>query len=141
MNKQPLPAKGEIWVKLHNSEHHYVSNFGRMWTNLRGCRILRGWKDSVGYRKVTISGKNEFVHRFVAIAFIPNPENKPQVNHKDGNKLNNAVSNLEWVTDAENKQHAKNTGLMRGLKGSRNHFSKLSEVEVVAIKKISKIND
>jgi hypothetical protein len=69
-----------------------------------------------GYNHVTIqiNGKPKRfrVHRLVAEAFIPNPENKPYVNHIDGNRQNNLAENLEWVTPAENTQHAINTGLM-----------------------------
>lgn len=68
-----------------------------------------------GYLKIgfNVRGKlyNRLVHRIVAQTFIPNPENKREVNHIDGNKLNNSVKNLEWVTSAENKQHAIRTGL------------------------------
>lgn len=53
------------------------------------------------------------VHKIVALAFIPNPENKPEVNHKDGNKLNNSINNLEWVTHAENMEHWVSSGLLK----------------------------
>lgn len=83
---------------------------------------LNGWIDVYGYRVISmnISPKGEvyrfvkkLVHRLVAQAFIPNPENKPQVNHIDGNKLNNNVSNLEWVTNKENYIHARSHGLIK----------------------------
>lgn len=64
-----------------------------------------------GYKHVKIGNKLIYVHRLVATAFIPNPDNKPQVNHKDGNKSNNNVNNLEWVTAKENSRHAVETGL------------------------------
>ena len=70
-----------------------------------------------GYYLVTLvdpethKRKNQFIHRLLAQAFIPNPENKPQVNHIDANKQNNALSNLEWVTSKENSVHAVGMGL------------------------------
>lgn len=71
----------------------------------------------VGYLIVTMVNattkvrKNQFIHRLLAKSFIPNPENKPHVNHIDGNKQNNTLSNLEWATSKENSQHAVDLGL------------------------------
>ena len=70
-----------------------------------------------GYYSVGIHRKTHMVHRLVAKAYIPNPENKPYVNHIDGNKLNNHVDNLEWCTVQENNQHARETGLHKQAKG------------------------
>ena len=82
------------------------------------------------------------VHRLVAKAFIPNPDNKPQVNHKDGNKQNNHVSNLEWVTDQENRQHAIDNNLFKTIKQKerarceRNNMAKLKNSDVIEIRKL-----
>ena len=81
-----------------------VSNLGRV--KHRG-KILKAVDCGHGYTKSYIGGKNRYLHRIVAKTFIPNPENKEQVNHKDGNRANNCVDNLEWVTQLENTKHAK----------------------------------
>ena len=74
------------------------------------------------------------MHRLVAMAFIPNPDNLPEVNHIDGNKLNNCVTNLEWVTGKKNIQLAWETGLIYGLKGEKNGRSKLNDEQVREIR-------
>lgn len=74
--------------------------------NKRNGRIIKPQLNGKGYLRVSIGGKLQFVHRLVAEKYIPNPENKEQVNHKDGNKLNNSVENLEWTTNKENRKHA-----------------------------------
>ena len=69
-------------------------------------RYVKPQPNGKGYLRVAIGKKLMFVHRLVAEKYIPNEGHKPQVNHKDGNKLNNCVDNLEWVTNQENRNHA-----------------------------------
>lgn len=78
---------------------------------LKPERELKLTLNNRGYLSVGIHHKTFMVHRLVAKAFIPNPDNKPFVNHMDGNKTNNCFSNLEWCTCAENNAHARATGL------------------------------
>lgn len=104
------------------SEHYSASSYGYIISHARTIFTKKGWKKSVrekklipkigskGYCGVSLyidnSIKNMQVHRVIAEIFIANPENKPQVNHKDGDKLNNRVENLEWSTQEENMLHA-----------------------------------
>ncbi len=81
--------------------------------------VMKAHKDGSGYLRVKLLGETRKVHRLVASAFIPNPENKPTVNHINGNKTDNRVDNLEWATHSENKQHAFDAGLTIGHTGRR----------------------
>ena len=85
-----------------------------------------------GYLRVSIGQQLYFVHRLVAEQYIPNPENKQQVNHKDGNKLNNTVENLEWASNQENRTHAVKHGLH--LEGEKCPWAKLTEQDVIFIR-------
>jgi hypothetical protein len=87
----------------------------------------------IGYRSFCIDNRPQYAHRLVATMFLPNPEGKPEVNHKDGNKLNNHVSNLEWVTSQENNAHAERTGLRRRARGERVYTAKLTNAQVLEI--------
>lgn len=94
---------------------------------------LKGKVEPNGYVSVRINGGHFLYHRVVATALIPNPDNKPYVNHIDGDKQNNHPSNLEWVTHSENMKHSYDTGL-RSKVGEKHHKSKLSEVDVHEIR-------
>lgn len=103
--------ESEIWKKVPNTiKTYYVSNLGRF--KNANNQIMENYKPSIsGYKICVIDSKSYRLHRIVASTFIENPENKAQVNHIDGNKTNNAVSNLEWVTNQENQIHKFKTGL------------------------------
>lgn len=114
----------EIWKDIQGYEGLYqVSNLGNVmsWINNRQHKrkqglMLKPRVSKHGYYYVNIykNGERKTIknHRLVAETFIPNLESKPEVNHKDGNKLNNCVDNLEWVTSQENIIHGINTGLI-----------------------------
>ena len=134
----------EIWKDARGFEGIYqVSNLGRIRsvdryvnsglknvkTFLHKGKILKQQQNRCGY--LLIRGKkdnkkiNILLHQIVAETFISNPENKPEVNHIDGNKQNNCVSNLEWVTYSENLKHAFRTGLKKSKYGKDHHNIRL----------------
>ena len=105
----------EEWKTIESCQGYEVSNTGKV-RNKKTGRILKQNKRR-GYPFVVLmNSKNEkkdyYVHRLVALAFIPNPSGFPQVNHRDGNKNNNSVENLEWCTARMNIQHACELGLI-----------------------------
>ena len=107
-----------IWKTIEGTDGEYqVSDTGLVKTTKTG-HVLRPAVSRHGYERVCLfkmDRKRRYrVHRLVAMAFIPNPDNLPQVNHKDGNKRNNHVSNLEWITNEDNMHHAKEHGLRAG---------------------------
>jgi len=100
----------EIYKDIDGYEGKYqITSWGRV-RNVDTDHFLVPQPTEKGYLRVDLidrSGKRTHykIHRLVANAFIKNPDNKPQINHKDGNKQNNSITNLEWVTDEENKGH------------------------------------
>lgn len=112
----------EEWVLISENElfkdykYYEISNYGRLKYKIQSkYKITIGATSNDGYKTVRLKANgNTFstsIHRLVALLFIPNHENKPYVNHIDGNKENNNISNLEWTTPKENSQHAHDTGL------------------------------
>lgn len=92
----------EVWKDIEGYEGLYqVSNMGRVKSLIKGI-ILKQWTDKDGYRQVGLLKKTFKVHRLVAKAFIENPDDLPLVNHKDENKANNNITNLEWCTNEYN---------------------------------------
>lgn len=140
-----LEKLNENLVKIHFRGLTYlVSSNGIIWSIKRGELKQRISDD--GYAEVTMGiGKQRCsrikVHRIVAMTFIPNPENKPEVNHKDFNRLNNDVSNLEWVTHQENITKSAEAGRYNGaLAGEKNGRANLTWDIVRKVRKDAELN-
>lgn len=123
----------EEWKPIDGTNGKYeVSNFGRVRTNGKRPGLLTLTKQPSGYRYAMIAlsnGKqrNCRVHRLVAQYFLLNPDNMNEVNHKDGNKDNNHVSNLEWCTRSHNVKHSFDTGLKQPHRWTDEEKQMLSE--------------
>lgn len=141
----------EIFKDIEGYDGTYqVSNLGKVKSNQRAVNCKDRYFKTLPainfkptmrgqYLKVTLrfAGryKNENIHRLVAGAFIDNPENKPFVNHKDGNKFNNCSDNLEWLTPSENTRHALRHSLMNTARGeAKIRTAKLTTVQILSIR-------
>lgn len=144
----------EIWKPIASNPYYFISSMGRVksidhpiWCKVNNSYSIRKGhllkannSNSKHYWRIRIPngkrrGKMRAVHRLVAEAFLPNPNNLPQINHKDGNKSNNCVDNLEWCDNGYNQKHAVIAGLKSRPKMSSNcHLRKLTEEEVLFIK-------
>lgn len=144
MNKE-IKGKRETYIitsdgKVFTKEREYSHG------GVKPKHFLKQTLNSNNYLRVSMTicnkRKNYLVHRLVAQAFIPNPNNLPQVNHKDGNKLNNCVENLEWCTKSENEKHAYKLGLKTiNTYGEKHGMHKLTQKDVDYIRKVHKRND
>ena len=132
-----------VWKTLVYHSEKYdrfeVSTDGRI-RNSMNKRDYKTFVNKRGYEQVCVSlgstdKKKVFkIHRAIAETFLPNPDNKPEVNHKDGDKLNNALYNLEWATGAENMRHASASGLLNIKKGTEVYNAKLTAQDVLYIR-------
>jgi hypothetical protein len=127
----------EIWKPITGYENYEISSWGRV-KNSSG--LFLKIQDRKGYKRIILLKKSKhksfLIHRLVAVNFIPNPKNLLEINHIDGNKQNNNVENLEWVSRYENMKHAEDNFLLA--QGETHGNSKLTEIEVLEIRRIYK---
>lgn len=124
--------KDEVWKNINDL--FQISNYGRL-RNLKTLKLRKPWKDPDNYLQYSIENVGrKSIHKLVIEYFIPNTDNLPITNHKDGNKFNNHVSNLEWVSHKRSIQHAVEIGLR--VVGENHGFAKLKEKEVLEIRKL-----
>lgn len=128
----------EILIPIKGFTNYLASNKGNIFS---GNELMKASISKRGYRVLQLSKDGERfnfrVSRLICAAFHPNPENLPQVNHKDGDKLNDCAENLEWCTGSENVRHAYDTGLRKNGKGYTSPFSKFDADTIAAIRSSS----
>ena len=91
-----------VWKEIKGYENYHIFEDGRVWSCIGKGKFLKCYGDNNGYLTIRLNGKMKKHHRLVGEAFIPNPENKPQIDHIDRNRTNNHISNLRWATRQEN---------------------------------------
>lgn len=124
---------------IENTQRYYITEDGKVLSKQKdgSYKELSAYIGRGGYKRISLVGVNgkfnKYVHRLVAEAFIDNPDNKPTVNHKDSDRLNNNSSNLEWCTYSENNKHAYDFGKQKKFVGEEHKDSLLSNKEVLEI--------
>jgi hypothetical protein len=98
--------------QIKNHPNYLITVEGKVFS-LHTMRFLTLYVNNDGYNRIKLDGKFYYVHRLVAQTYLPNPENKLEVNHIDGNKKNNMLCNLDWMTRSENMKHACDNGLIK----------------------------
>lgn len=129
----------EVWIQVKGYDGYFVSNAGRVKSLKRGKEKILKTHFYEGYEKVKLCDglggeRTTTVHRLVALNFVVNPNNYPQVDHIDGVKSNNNASNLEWVTKKENAIRAKNLGLLNTVRGEKQGSARLSDIDIPIIR-------
>ncbi len=130
---------GEVtWKRVKDFEDYYsVSSLGEIYSHRKDA-VLKPWVGTTGYKEISfcVGGvvSRHSVHRTVAITFLDNPQNLPQVNHLDGIKTNNTLSNLEWTDMRGNQLHSSHT--LGKNRGASQHKARLTEVDVLEIKRL-----
>lgn len=126
----------EIWKTIDGFERYKVSNLSRILDTKRNV-ILVPYNHNKNYKRIALNKNKKqhhlYFHRLLAYAFIPNPENKPFINHIDGNPSNNLISNLEWCTQKENVQHAYRTGLSKSTTCELARNAKITNIQAIEI--------
>jgi len=152
----------EEYKMIQDFENYEISNLGNV-RNKKTNKILKQSKGTDGYYKVSLYQQNKHynkrIHKLIAEAFIPNPDNKPCVDHIDNDKLNNNITNLRWATTKENAQNAKlyvnSTSFVKGvyfdkakqkwrariqIDGVRNHLGLYNNIEDAKAARVARAN-
>lgn len=133
-----------MWKEIINHPNYEINELGQVKNKIKG-NLLTPFKTTNGYLRIRISDKGAYqLHYLIALHFIDNPNNYTEINHINGNKLDNSIENLEWSNRSLNMIHAYNKGLAKNTfknnKGENHYNSKLKKEDIIKIKEMLKNN-